>query len=101
MWSRVLANIDKINTSIQRKSVFLDKASKMLKCLTKSIKTICDKSIDLVLNYGKQTADVIGIESNCLDKRIRKNKSLLSFEIANDDEYFFIHEQDFKREIND
>lgn len=74
MWNRVLASIEKVNISIQSKSVSLDGVSKMLKDLIKPIQTMRDEGIDSVVDYGKHTAEVMGIEPNFPDKRRRKIK---------------------------
>lgn len=101
LWERILVSIDKISKALQKETVSMDKASKMIKGLSETIQEIRDEGIDPAIDYATQKAKEIGIDAHFPEKRRKKvSKKLTELVSKDDDSCFLTPHDEFKRETN-
>lgn len=101
LWERILVSIDKISKALQKETVSIDKACKMIKGLTKTIQAIRDEGLEPAIEYATQKAKEIGIDSNFPQKRCKKvSTKELDLESRHDNTSFLTPHDEFRREVN-
>lgn len=98
LWNEILTTINRVNLALQKKSLTIDSATKMVKGLILSIQTMRNEGIDKAIEYGKNIANDLGVKANFSDKRKRKVKKL-DFELIDDDLQVLSQQNEFKKDI--
>lgn len=98
LWNEILTTINRVNLALQKKSLPIDSATKMVKGLILSIQTMQNEGIDKAIEFGKNIANDLGVKANFSDKRKRKVKKL-DFELIDDDLQVLSQQNEFKKDI--
>jgi len=96
--NEILTTINRVNLALQKKSLTIDSATKMVKGLNLSIQTMRNKEIDKIIEIGKVIANDLGVKANFSDKRKRKVKKL-DFELNEDNSQVLSQQNEFKKDI--
>ncbi|XP_025204578.1 zinc finger MYM-type protein 1-like [Melanaphis sacchari] len=97
LWNEILTTINRVNLALQKKSLTIDSATKMVKGLILSVQTMRNEGIEKTIEFGKVIANDLGIKANFSDKRKRKVKKL-DFEIIEDNVQVLSQQNEFKKD---
>ncbi|XP_060865965.1 zinc finger MYM-type protein 1-like [Metopolophium dirhodum] len=98
LWNEILTTINRVNLALQKKSLTIDSATKMVKGLILSVQTMRNEGIEKTIEFSKVIANDLGIKANFSDKRKRKVKKL-DFEIIEDNVQVLSQQNEFKKDI--
>lgn len=96
LWNEILTTINRVNLALQKKSLTIDSATKMVKGLILSIQAMRNEGIEKTIEFGKVIANDLSIKANFSDKRIRKVKRL-EFELIEDNVQVLSQQNEFKK----